>query len=243
MIWGHGIKHKTEIINTIRDIEEFEIIKIVKKQISNIEDFVQNVYSCDTFPIQHLIAKTRYLLNTPPEIIFILIKNRKPKIAWRGDGEFKRCQCMLIKEVKEKIRDKFNPKENNQRTEHHVIHASDYESQVSHILTILQLNDISYYKRTPHPEINAPHHVDDFTDYFTVNVKIDDLRANIIQKGLAKIEETPHYQYLLGNKKIYQDYYNENFGDKLTEDHAPEAFDRLYATLNMNRKQNLKERI
>ena len=56
---------------------------------------------------------------------------------------------------------------------------------------------------------------------------IDDLRVNILGHGGMKVEDTPHYKYLEGNKKAYEDYFLPNMGKGLKEDHFPEAFDWL----------------
>jgi len=228
MIWGHGLRYTRDIVDTLRRVKDFEIVTIVKKQVGDIAQFVQDVYSCDSFPYEHLVAKTRYLLQTQPEIIFILIRNNNPQEQWKGEGAFRRVQCMLIKDVKEAIRNRFNPrKPNGKRTEHHVVHASDFESQVEHILGVLGLPPLPYYKRRPHPDLEGPFHLEPFDDYAVCEVRIDDLRANILGSGLVPIAETPHYHYLLGDRQVYERYHETYLGTKLTEDHFPEAYDRM----------------
>ncbi len=168
--------------------------------------FVQDLYACDTVPFKHLVNKTRYLLKLKPNIIFILVENAHPDPQIVGSGAFKHEQCMVIKGVKTEIRNRFNPK----RTENHVVHASDYESQTRHVLRIL---DIRVPKKWGGGRIKT--------------VRLDSLRANIIGSGLVSIEDTPHYKFVCGRRALYQKYYDKYFGTRLTDDHAPQAFDLL----------------
>ena len=159
MIWGHGLKYKNEILSILRNHPDLEIISINKKQIENVPKFVDAIYSCDTVPLEHLKNKTRYLLTTPPEVLFILVKNKNPQEKYFGKGAFRHIQCQLIKDIKEEIRNKFNSKIDGKRTEEHVIHASDYESQVVHVLKVLGLPTLEYYNRKPNDELDLPFHL------------------------------------------------------------------------------------
>ena len=229
MIWGHGLQYTQQILNIIRSVKDFNIISIVKKSIDDINKFVQDIYSCDTVPFEHLVAKTRYLLSTRPEVVFILLKNNNPQEKLFGEGEFRHVQCRLVKDVKEEIRNKFNPRINGKRTEHHVIHASDYEGQVEHVLKVLGLPPIEFYTREPNPDLDVPFHIGTFDDYQIKEVNIDGLYANILGVGVIPIVETPHYKYLTGDKAAYQIYHEKYFGKQLTEDHFPEAYDSMIA--------------
>jgi FkbM family methyltransferase len=232
MIWGHGLAYTREILQILRGVKDFEIVSIIKRQVKDIAQFVHDVYSCDSFPMEHLVAKTRYLLTTPPEILLILLRNKNPQEVWKGEGAFRRRQCMLVKEVKEAIRNRFNPRKNGKRTEDHVVHASDFESQVEHVLNVLGLPDLSYYTRRPNAALEAPFHLEPFEHYEIRQVPIDDLRANILDAGRVPIEQTPHYHFLTGDRQAYERYYLAHLGTRLTEDHFPEAFDRLVSNFN-----------
>lgn len=205
LIWHHGFQYKYRILSIIR--ADFKITGIYKRNIAPIENFVRDIYACDTVPFKHLISKTRYLLKLKPEIIFVLIENEAPESAIVGHGAFRHEQCMRIKAVKTEIRQQFNP----MNTEHHVVHASDYESQTKHALRLLNIRVVKNKKRKT----------------ITRKVRIDDLLANIIDKGLVRITETPHYKYLTGKKSAYLEYYDKYLGTRLTDDHTPEAFDDL----------------
>lgn len=229
LIWGNGLPYTKQILEIIRNHKDFKIISIVRKSVGDISKFVEDIYSCDTVPFEHLIAKTRYLLKTPPEIIFILVRNKNTQEKYFGEGAFRHIQCRLIKEVKEGIRNKFNPRIDGKRTEEHVIHASDYESQVEHVLKVLDLPPLTYYTRRPNRELDVPFHIEPFDDYLVKEVDIDNLYASILGEGVVSITQTPHYKYLTGEKAVYQDYHKQYFGKQLTEDHFPEAYDLMFS--------------
>jgi len=228
LIWGHGLAYTKEILEIIRNHKDLEIVSIVKKSIGDIGKFVEDIYSCDSVPLKHLISKTRYLLNTPPEIIFILVKNSNPQEMFFGEGAFRHIQCKLVKDVKEQIRNQFNPRnKDGTRTENHVIHASDYESQVKHVLNVLGLPPVEYYTRKPNPRLDVPFHIKPFADYTIKQVHIDRLLASILGLGIVPITQTPHYKYVTGDKSAYCDYLAGHFGKELIEDHLPEAYDTM----------------
>lgn len=227
MIWGHGLRYTREILDIIRKHKDFEIISIMKKSLDDVSKFVDDVYSCDTYPLEHLIAKTRYLLKTKPKILFILVRNTNPQEKLAGSGAFRGVQCQTVKAIKEQIRNKFNPRVKNKRTEHHVLHASDYESQVEHVLGVLKLPSLKFYTREPNSDLDVPYHIKPFSNYQIKEVDINELYANIVGIGVIPIVETPHYKYLAGDKACYQAYHSKYFGKQLKEDHFPEAYDLM----------------
>ena len=236
MIWGHGLHCAGEILERLRSDPNFEIVSIVKRQIDNMEQFVSDIYACDSVPMHHLVAKTRYLLSTKPEILFILVKNNNPREEYFGEGVFRHIQCRVVKELKEELRIRFNPRVNGKRTEHHVLHASDYESQVEHVLKVLGLHPVAYYSRVPNPTLDVPYHIGAFDRYEVKEVDVDSLYANIIGHGLVPLEKTPHFMYTLGHKDDYREYHESHMGKELTDDHFPESFDRMIDELDYGRE-------
>lgn len=230
MIWGHGLQYTDQILDIIRKDKDFEIISIIKKFIGDINKFVDDIYSCDTYPLQHLFSKTRYLLKTKPEILFILVRNTNPRERLAGSGKFRGLQCDTVVTVKKKIRNKFNPKVNGQpsRTDH-VVHGSDYESQVEHTLKVLGLPPISFYTKEPNQDLEVPHHIKSFSKYSIKEVDIDHLFATILEVGVVHIEKTPHYKYVAGDKDVYRNYHKKHAGILLKDDHYPAAFDLMIA--------------
>jgi hypothetical protein len=232
MIWGHGLAHTDEILATIRNHPAFRIVTIVRRQVPDIAAFVERVYEADTVPLVHLRAKTQYLLGTPPEILVVLVHNDDPQESYYGEGAFRHIQCAHVKAVKEEIRNRFNPRLHGRRSEDHVIHGSDYESQVRHLLAVLGLPSLEVYRREGNPRIHVPYHIQPFADFEEKELPLAALRASILGRGLCPIEETPHFRYLEGDEAPYRAYHAAHMGQLLTDDHFPAAFDRLRDTFD-----------
>src|SRR3990172_6177098 len=237
MIWGHGLAHAEEIVEVIRDHPAFRIVTIVKHRVQDMARFVQRVYEADTVPMQHLIAKTRYLLSTPPQILFILVENLDPQEQYFSEGRFRHIQCRNVKAIKEGVRDRFNPRRDTKRTEDHVIHGSDYESQVRHLLSVLGLPPVDHYRREPNPRLNAPYHIHPFDRFEVRELPLSSLRARILGRGDVALEETPHHRYLIGDAEAYRAYHAAHMGVELTDDHFPAAFERLKASFDPDRTE------
>ena len=226
LVWSHGIQHMQGIVDIIRSYEDIDIITIIRRSVADIGKFVFNVYSTDTYPVQHLIDKTAYLMHTEPRILFILLRNRNAQEKESGSGEFRGVQCQLIEKLKWEIRDKYNPRDKDGKDIHnHVIHVSDFESQVVHMLELIGLPNIEYYNRIPNKDLDLPHHIPPFDSYSIEEIDINNIYADILDIGKCKIEDTPHFKYLNGNKQIYCDYYSKYLGLYLKDDHMPEAYD------------------
>ena len=244
LIWGHGILYTSQILDILRNYEAIEIITIIRKKVDDMAQFVQDIYACDTVPFHHLLAKTRYLLTANPEIIFVLVKNKNAHEKYFGEGPFRHIQCQHIKNIKEEIRNKFNPRIGDKRTEDHVVHASDYESQVEYVLKLLGLNSLEYYSTERNPSLCVPYHLGKIDHYDVKEVKIDSLCASIVGRGLVSISDTPHYSYVAGKMADYILYHQKYFGIELTDDHFPDAFDKMINNFSYNDiaesgKQNL----
>jgi hypothetical protein len=245
LIWGHGMADSGAILDRVRSHPDLAIISIVRRDITDIAQFVQDVYACDTVPFAHLVAKTRYLLQTPPQVLFILLKNHRPDEKYFGEGAFRHIQSQTIKDLKEDIRNRFNPRAaDGSRTENHVVHASDYPSQVAHVLAVLGLPTLAHYQTEAHPDIDAPYHLGVIGEVERRELPLDALVANILGRGLVAVRDTPHFQYATGNQAPYRAYHAQHFGTTLTDDHLPEAFDTKmrdfqYGGRLPNGKQNL----
>jgi hypothetical protein len=250
MTWGNGVSELSGIHKLIRDDSNFEIIRIKRFDIrpEKMGQFIESVYSCDTVPIEHLRSKTRYLLNCPPVVFFTLVRNIEPDEQYFGEGNFRHIQCTKVKLLKEKIRNLYNPRHSDKNfrippldfgvTHEHCIHASDYESQVEYMLKFLDLKDIKYYDTVPK---GTPWHIQlKNKNSKIVEKDIDDLVINIVDEGICKITETPHYEYLLGNREKYLEYIQRNIGITLQEDHFPEKFDNLIRDFSADYSQKNK---
>lgn len=213
IIWGNGLQHIEEILDLIR--EEYTIYFIQRHSIENMETFIKEVYACDTVPWKHLVKKSKYLLKAPKACFTVYVENPNPQERYYGEGAFRHIQCARIKATKEKIRNLFNPKtQKGKRTEEHVIHGTDYSSQVEYLSKYFQIPS----KKTRYPKL---------IKCKPLELNLEELYCNILGKGIIRIKESPHFKYLQGEHEEYRRYILKYLGTSLTHDHLPGAYDRL----------------
>lgn len=234
LIWGHGLPHWEDIVGRIRARSALEIIAIHRRPTGDMTKFVQDLYACDTVPFEHLRTKTRYLLTTPAEVMFILVRNHRPQEQIYGEGAFRHIQCALIKDLKEEVRNAWNPRANGKRSEDHVIHATDYDSQVVHTMKVLGLPALATYLRQPNPNYDMPYHLG-AAKYREVEIPLAQLRARILGLGVVPIEQTPHHRFVAGERASYAEYYARHAGKEFNDDHTAGAFDRLIQDFDYGR--------
>lgn len=221
LVWGNGIPYKEEILGIIRSRESIEILRIMDHRPRSVARFVRKVYSYDYAPFEHLKSKTRYLLRTEPVVFLIFVRNKSPREIYRGQGAFRHIECERIKSVSEEIRNRFNPRKNGKRTEEHVIHVSDNESQVDHILKVLGFKDgIEFLRNVPNPILSSPYYLPKFKEFTIRRVSASQVYCNILRgtresywKEAVQIEETPHLGCLMGDTAPYEDYVSEFLSD------------------------------
>ena len=230
-IWNNGIKHLHKILHMIETYGAFDVLRILKHTEKNIIHLVESLYSTDTVPLKHLKSKTKYLLKSNPTVFFIFVRNNRPDEKLTGRGSFRHMQCLTIVDIKNLIRDKFNPKKSNgDRTEEHVVHGSDYQDQTAAILKYLNLTWDIVLK----PPIYYSKQAD------IKKVSLDSIQARVVSiPKVVSIQDTPHYKYLQGNKEIYKKYWRQYIGIKLKDNHTPYAFDVLLKEFKYPYKHNL----
>jgi hypothetical protein len=239
LIWGNGLKYRDEIIDILRKKPHLEILKILNHTPKNIKKLVKVIYSYDYAPFQHLKNKTKYLLSTVPEVVFIFVKNNNVREVYAGNGQFRHLECEYIKSIKEEIRDKFNDRKDDRRTEDHVAHASDNESQTDYILKYLDFYEgVNLLKKAPNPLLSVPHHIGKFDKFVLRNVKATQIYCSILtgqndsfSKRLTLIENTPHYACLCGNEKLYKKYLTK-FNTVLQDFYSLSKFTELSNTFS-----------
>jgi hypothetical protein len=232
LIWGNGMPYKEEILDIIRSKGFLKIVRIMNYRPKNIGRFVRKVYSYDYAPFQHLRAKTRYLLKTEPIVTLILVRNGSPRETYRGQGAFRHIECERIKSIKEEIRDRFNPRKDGKRTEEHVVHASDNESQVAHILKAVGFKDgIEFLWNVPNPILSLPYYLPRFEAFTIWPVNASQVYCNILRGSresywteAVQIEETPHFACLAGDTTAYEEYLSRFLGGPLSCDYSVENF-------------------
>lgn len=261
IIFGHGMRNADPIKQIIRKhfpivfLKQFDMLNVASswsEQRTNIaqalpteqgkallvDTFINRLYGCDRVPLEHLFSKTRFLHTVPTTFLFCLLYNEAPDEAMVGVGtEFEHIQCRKITAMKNEIRDKFNPRaENGARLEHHVIHTSDFSSQVEHVLQMLGLPSLSFFSRVPNENFNVAYHVDPFDTYTIEEIHLSEIRINLANAENLTIEQTPHYKYILGYKDEYEDYCRQWVGVRDYADHCPETFDKLIAEFRYDRR-------
>lgn len=235
LIWGHGTQHQEDILNRLRARLALEIVAIHRRPVGDMTKFVQDLYACDTVPFEHLRAKTRYLLKIPAEVIFILVRNHNAQEKYYGEGAFRHIQCALVKDLKEEVRNAWNPRINGKRSEDHVIHATDYDRQVVHTLKVLELPTLEHYLRQPNRDYDLPYHLGPITACREVELPLEQIHARILGLGIIPIEQTPQFRFVAGEREPYLHYYARHFGKELNDDHSAAAFDRLIKEFDYGR--------
>jgi len=212
IIWGNGLQYKEEIIEIIEGNPYLEILAIKKHCPKNVEKLVKAVYSYDYAPFKHLTNKTRYLLSTEASVLFIFIRNNNPRETYiEGNPLFKHKECLTIKSVKEEIRDRFNERKGDRRTEDHVVHASDNQSQTDYILKYLGYKEgVGKFKSRSNLLIPVTYHLGKFNRFSLKEVDLSDVYCSIATGPetdmLRSVCETPHYRFLSGDVAEYNEY-------------------------------------
>ena len=218
----------------IQEESQFKILMIHDYRAKNISRFVKEIYSYDYAPFKHLKKKTRYLLRTSRNVTFIFFENNNPQEYYDGDGAFRHLESKTLKQFKNVIRDAFNERKKDRRTEKHVIHASDNQQQTDYILKYLGFPDgVNMFLNEG--LIKVPCHIRDINEFTLESVEIDKLLYNqIVKKGfkrkrtaLKKISDMPHYKALNGEFGEYEKYYQTFRGRYLKDPHSKESLIQL----------------
>ena len=234
IIWGHGLKYKDQIIDKIRNNKDLRIIKTLYHRPRTVRRLVNAVYSYDYAPLRHLRSKTRYLMKTPREALFIFVENRNPGEDFYGKGVFRHFESTTLKRFKEEIRNEFNDRIDGQRSEDHVIHASDNELQTHLILQYLGFEGVQSLRKK-HPIIDVPFYVAKCSEFEIKNVPIEAIVCNIAdgdpkkpgKKKNIPIKESPHYAGASGNTGVYEQYLEKYFRTGFSDYYTAERFGKL----------------
>jgi len=239
LIWAHGLSYRDKILKQIRNAKFIDILWLQRYNPKTMKRFIKVVYAYCDVPSYHLSAKTDYLLNIPSETFFIFFRNNDPDERYFGTGPFRLLQCARIKKLKEKLRNQYNPRKNGKRTEYHIIHASDNEVQVNFILRHLGYkNGIDFLKNKPNDNLLLPLFLPKFDAFKIKRINSSQLFCNILKGNInsfrtetIKIEKTPHYAFLFGDKTVYKNYINKFLGGPLRCDYNINNFSKLSRTM------------
>lgn len=238
LIWGHGLPHRDAILAELRAEPTLELLKIVRHDVADIKHFVDVVYSYDYAPIEHLRGKTQYLLNTEPRVVFIFLRNLQAEEAMVGEGPFRHVESQNIKRLKERIRDRFNPRSEGRRTEDHVVHASDNQLQTHVMLKHIGFTNGVAAFNSANPVVAAPGHLRAFNSFELRSVPLASLVASLaverggrVESALTELEDTPHYRALDGDTAPYEAHFRA-FDAVLTDDHSWQKLDAMNANFS-----------
>lgn len=247
LVWNHGIKYITNILDIISKKKDIKIVYIKKVKINNIDKLIDNIYKYDLEGNIHIKNKTKYLKQYDGDIFIILCLNHNYQEV--SDGKTKNCKH--INKLKWDIRELFNPKHQNKNffisdklsrgvTHNHVIHANDTENEVFYIFKYLKLQNPFYYVRNSclTERIDGDFHLDFFSNYTIKNININEIKCNISDRGVINIEETPHYKFVNGEEDEYISYFNKYIGTSLTQNHTPNRFRGLIRNFDYNNYNN-----
>lgn len=224
-----------EIVTLVRNEPDFDIVKITKHRPNNIKKFVREVYSFDYAPFWHLKTKTKYLLKTEKEVCFLFIENRREEWDFLGEGSFRHKESLSLKSFKDRVRDRFNPRENGKRTENHVIHATDSEEQAHHLLRYLGYEEGIALFSKQNSIFGLPYYLKGYTRFNIKEVSMDELYCTVVvgkswhdyctERRL--LSESPQYLGLTCDIAIYRDYIARFIGGPLQEDYNPDRYLKL----------------
>ncbi len=228
LIWGNGQHCKRHIIRDIENHGGFEILNIFDRTVKDMPAFVKEVYSFDYAPFAHLKNKTRYLKKTPPQVTLILLKNTNPNEDYLGERAFRHIESLTLKALKEQLRDTYNERQSDRRTENHVIHASDNQAQTEHLLRCFGWkNGLQDLLKKSNPVLNSVYHLGEIRTFELEQIDINAIYVNILTEKGARptpLAETPHYLSIVDQDGCYADYLQTYSGTQLTDYYSPEKF-------------------
>lgn len=229
IVWGHGVQYIEEILKMVRDTDEFIIVRVIKFRPSSMKRFVKKVYAYDYAPLGHLKDKIKYLRSIDSTTICIVINNTAPNIDIFGVGSFRHKECLKLKRLKTKIREKFNPYRHGEMTHDHVVHATDNEEQTYHILNAI--GDISLHELHQRNFFDIPFFLGEQRTYEIIDVRMSDLLCGQATGGSDKFKvvikpifDSVQFLALVKDGKDYRGYINKYLGTALKSDYHVDGF-------------------
>jgi len=239
IIWGHGLPDLDGILDIVRETRGFSIRRILLRDIDDMPRFVRSVYNFDYAPYRHLVDKTRYLLQVPPRAVFIFLDNLNPDEHTVGQGRFAHIECRRMTSLKHAIREHYNPMIDGSPSEHHVVHGTDHVGQTLATLRLLNFESIEELVASDRTILDTPNHLPPHKQWTLRQISMDSVYARIANTPgedqphvVTPIGQTPHALYLAGEPGPYQNYWNQHRGNRLQEDHTPQAFEKLSSHLD-----------
>lgn len=248
IIWSHGIEHIYEILELLKKHLYCKILLITQKKYSNINKFIDQIYALEMHNKNHIIGKTNYLKQLSNEYIYILIKKYDYNEKSYGKIQEQIFADEDVVKFKWLIREKYNPKLPNQEQQpspslppgishDHVIHATDTVQETEHLTKIIINKPNHYFEdKIVNNNIFIPYHINGHFQLreIPINDLLITIRISASETKNVAIQNSPHYQYVIGNTNIYLNYYKQFLGTFLTDDHIGSSFDNLINNFNPN---------
>ncbi len=239
IIWNHGLKFLDDIYDFISNSQDIKIILTKYIQVNNIKKFIKEIYKFDNSPLHHIKNKTKYLSELKNHDVYcIFVRNKNVNEVWTNNYQL---ECLNIKTIKNKLRQLYNPKINNEVTHNHIVHGTNSENEVIHLL-----KKIKFDKKTIENIINFQDNILDL-DYNLISNKNFVLRKveisklygsefineKKIEKKLVPLKETTiHAAY--NDKEKYQNYILKNKFSLVKQYYSYSKFERLKKNIKLN---------
>jgi hypothetical protein len=182
-----------------------------------------------------LKSKIAYLKKTGNVIFFIFVVNNSPQIDYFGTIPFRHVESKRIKDIKNTIRAKYNPKYNGVLSDEHVIHCSDDECQSMQLLKLAGFKESLYY-RMLHDELPFPWFIGPPTEYRFIHVDVDHLVCGQIDSPyttkFVPVKESVQYAYLQGDRDKYSNYISNSIGKELQVYYSEKKFNNLISAFS-----------
>ena len=220
------------VLAILRRQPDMKLVRFQRIEVPDLPAFMAKVYALDAVPLEHLREKLAYLTRQPgPAVMYAgVVRNTDPQVERVNLGSaYEHDQCKTVCAFKAAVRTAYNP----HGTEEHVIHASDTPCQAEALAAICGLLPMSAYDAQPCAAfLGLPYHLEPFTDYRLTCFRPSEVR--LVRKNAGEVwpiplEESPHYQFVHGDRTVYEAYWRKYRGRELTEDHSPGAFAELLA--------------
>jgi len=236
LVWGHSLKYRGEIVDIIERNSDFEILMLLRHEFKNVRKFVKKIYEHDYVPYFHLKGKTKYLMDTPKEVMFIFVNNTNPREIWKSGHGTGHVESETVVKCKNDIRDIFNERKNDRRTENHVIHASDNEVQVHYMLKYLGYKEgVRLFNRHNDKAASVPYFIEEFNRYQVKKIDVDSIKCNILDNCKhvrVNVSDSPQYKFLQGYEEEYRNYIDKYCGSLLKSYYDLSKYKRLAENFN-----------
>ena len=241
IVFPHGIQYFDEILEILYKYPDLELLYFREYEPYDFIEFIENVYKDDAVPWGHIKGKTEYLKGLGKVMWVILIKNNKPEEMTVGEGEYRHVQCALMNRFKWEVRERFNPVINGERSEHHIIHTTDYESQTYKLWPKFDFHKIKTIDSISN--ILFPH-LPWFLPNLGNNITLEEIDINSLscyqmqEEGpnyRVPIKDSIYYKFATGDKQGYTEYWSKLKGTRIWNDISPMKFEKMINNFDIER--------